>query len=254
MVRIKVNHLLPLLLFLLFFTSCARKYKIEGTSSITSLDGKMLYLKQYQGENVITVDSAEIVHGYFKMNGVADSVKMVTLYMGDEALMPLVLEKGKIKVTISNLQIQAEGTPLNDKLYAFIDKQSSMQIRLSELERKEARMVLDGGDLDKVRSEVKKEAEDLVKEMNAHVKQFIIDNYETVLGPCVFVMMCSSMPYPAMTPEVEELMRTAPMSFKNDPMVQEFLTQAKENMKQLEEQQRLKENVIVAQQQQKDKK
>ena len=48
MIRMSVNRILPLLLLLVFFTSCARKYKVEGSSSVTSLDGKMLFLKTLQ--------------------------------------------------------------------------------------------------------------------------------------------------------------------------------------------------------------
>ena len=40
-----VNKILPFLLLLPFLASCTSKYKIEGTSSVNSLDGKMLYLK-----------------------------------------------------------------------------------------------------------------------------------------------------------------------------------------------------------------
>ena len=39
MIRMSVNRILPLLLLLVFFTSCARKYKVEGSSSVTSIRG-----------------------------------------------------------------------------------------------------------------------------------------------------------------------------------------------------------------------
>ena len=51
------------------------------------------------------------------MKGPVDSVMMVTLYMDDEGIMPLVLEDGKIEVSISNTQLVAKGTLLNDRLY-----------------------------------------------------------------------------------------------------------------------------------------
>ena len=57
--------------------------------------------------------------------------------------MPLVLEDGKIVVSISKTQLIAKGTPLNDKLDEFIDKRNSLEVKIEELERKEARMVLD---------------------------------------------------------------------------------------------------------------
>lgn len=239
MIRMSVNPILPLLLLIVIFTSCSRKYKIEGSSSVTSLDGKMLFLKTLQNGDWVTIDSAEVVHGLFKMNGSADSVVMVTLYMNNEGIMPLVLENGKIEVSISNAQLLAKGTPLNDKLYEFIDKRNTMEVKIEELERKEARMVLDGANLEDVHAQLTQEGETLVKEMNAYVKQFIVDNFENVLGPSVFMMMCSSLPYPVMTTQIEDIMRTAPVVFKNNPLVKDFLSKAKENMQLLQERQRM---------------
>ena len=86
MIRMSVNRILPFLLLLVLFTSCNRKYKIEGSSSVTSLDGKMLFLKTLRDGQWVNVDSAEVIHGHFKMKGRADSVMMVTLYMDHEAL------------------------------------------------------------------------------------------------------------------------------------------------------------------------
>lgn len=246
MIRMSVNRILPLLLLLVFFASCSRKYKIEGSSSVTSLDGKMLFLKTLQDGRWVAVDSAEVVHGLFKMNGPADSVMMVTLYMDREGIMPLVLENGNIVVSISNTQLTAKGTPLNDRLYDFINKRNALEVKIEELERKEARMVLDGANLEEVHAQLAKEGEALVKEMNDYVKQFIVDNFENVLGPNVFMMMCSSLPYPIMTPQVEDIMRTAPQSFKENALVKEFLTKAKENMKLIEEHRRMEQNASSA--------
>ncbi|MCD8092254.1 MAG: DUF4369 domain-containing protein [Bacteroides sp.] len=245
MIRMSVNHILPLLLLLVFFSSCSRKYKIEGSSSITSLDGKMLFLKTLQDGEWVAIDSAEVIHGLFKMNGKADSVMMVTLYMDNEGIMPLVLESGKVVVSITNTQLTAKGTPLNDKLYDFIDKRNGMEVKMEELERKEARMVLDGANLEDVREQLKKEGEALVKETNDYVKQFITDNFENVLGPSVFMMVCSTLPYPIMTPLVEDIMRTAPQSFKEAPLVKDFLTKARENMRLIEEHRRMEQSTSV---------
>ena len=68
------------------------------------------------------LDSAEVVHGLFSMKGKIDSVQMVTLYMDEESIMPIVLESGKITVTISNTDLKAVGTSLNNALYEFISK------------------------------------------------------------------------------------------------------------------------------------
>lgn len=242
MMRMCVSRVWPLFLLSVLFASCSRKYKVEGVSSVISLDGKMLSLRMLQGSEWVTVDSAEVVHGFFKMQGLADSVRMVMLYLDQEGIMPLVLERGKVKVEISNTQLVAKGTPLNDRLYEFIQKRNDMEGQINELERREARLVLDGGNVDEVHEQVAKEGETLVKEMNNYVKQFIIDNFENVLGPNVFLMMCSAFPYPVMTPQIEEIMRVTPQRFKEFPSIREYLSKAKENMQLIEEQQRMNSN------------
>ena len=239
-------------MFLLpFLASCTNKYKIEGTSSVNSLDGKMLYLKSLRDGEWVKLDSAEVAHGLFSMKGKVDSVQMVTLYMDDESIMPIVLENGKIKVNISNSDIKAVGTPLNTALYEFIEKRNRLEESIGELEQKETRMVMDGADLeevheqDEIHSQLAVEGDSLMKEMNQYVKTFISTNYENVLGPNVFIMLCSSLPYPIMTPQIDDIIKDAPYSFKSNKLVREFLSKAKENMKLIEEHKRLEENASV---------
>ena len=237
-----MNKILPFLLLLPFLTSCSNTYKIEGTSSVNSLDGKMLYLKTLCDGEWVKLDSAEVVHGSFTMKGQMDSVQMVTLYMDEESIMPVVLEKGKITITISNTNLKAVGTPLNTALYEFIDKRNKLEESIGELEQKETRMVLEGGSLEEIHAQLMTEGDSLVKSMNEYVKTFISDNYENVLGPSVFMMLCSSLPYPIMTPQIDEILKDAPYSFKSNKLVREFLSKAKENMKLIEEHQRLEQN------------
>ena len=89
----------------LIFTSCASEYRIEGSSSVSRLDGKMLFVKVPQGETMISVDSAEVVHGLFQMEGAVDSTMIASLYMDDQSVMPLVIEKGNIQIQIENTRI-----------------------------------------------------------------------------------------------------------------------------------------------------
>lgn len=241
--RIGANSLWSLLLLAVLLTSCSRKYRVEGNSSLINLDGKVLYLKMLQDGDWVSVDSSEVVHGCFKMKGPVDSVRMVTLYLNNEPLMPLVLENGRVKVDLAPGSFVARGTPLNDLLYDFIERRNDLERALEELERKEARMVLDGANIDDIHADLVNQEQDKLNEMNDYVRQFIVDNYENVLGPSVFMMMCSTMPYPMMTEQVEDIMRTAPVVFKENPLVRDFLDKAKENMKLLEEHKRLQENM-----------
>lgn len=245
MMKKSLNNILLLVLGLVCLTSCTKGYRIEGKSSITSLDGKMLYLKALQEGDWVVVDSAEMVHGWFKMKGAVDTVRMVTLYMNEEGLMPLVLENGKIRVNISNTQLKAEGTPLNDQLYDFIARRNDMERAINDMERKEARMVLDGVRLDDIHDQLQHEVDSMVQAMDAYVKGFITTNYENVLGYSIFMMMCSTLPYPVMTPEIEEILKSAPLAFKQNPLVKDYVAKAKENMKLIEENKRLQENMAL---------
>jgi len=174
-----------------------------------------------------------------------DSVEMISLYMDEQSLMPVVLEKGKIKVTISNTDLKVSGTPLNASLYEFIAKKNSIEESLMELEQKETRMVMEGCDLGDIHKQLAAESDSLLDTMNRYVKAFISDNYENVLGPNVFMMLCSSLPYPVMTPQIDDIVKDAPYSFKSNPMVKEFLTKAKENMKLIEEHQRMQQTAAA---------
>ncbi|WP_455961362.1 DUF4369 domain-containing protein [Bacteroides bouchesdurhonensis] len=240
-----VNKILPILLLLPFIASCTHAYKIEGTSSVNSLDGKKLYLKTVQDGELLKIDSAEVIHGLFSMKGKMDSVQMVTLYMDDESIMPIVLERGKVTVTISNMEIKAEGTPLNTALYEFIRKKNELEVSIEELEQKETRMVMDGADYEEIHRQLVSEGDSLVNEMNKYVKKFISDNYENVLGPNVFIMLCNSLPYPVMTPQIDDIIKDAPYSFKDNKMVKEYLKKARENMKLIEEHQRMEQNSLM---------
>ena len=66
---------------------------------------------------MINVDSAEVVHGLFKMQGEIDSAVIASLYMDEQSILPLVMESGNIQIQIDNGRLTVSGTPLNDVLY-----------------------------------------------------------------------------------------------------------------------------------------
>ena len=66
----------------------------------------MLFIKVPDGNRMVKVDSAEVIHGIFKMEGVLDSSVIASLYMDDINIMPFVIEKGKI--AINNNEAEAD--------------------------------------------------------------------------------------------------------------------------------------------------
>ena len=112
--RMSLTKFIYPVLSLWILTSCASEYQIQGSSSVSRLDGKMLFVKVPQGDGLVKVDSAEVVHGFFRMQGVIDTAMIASLYMDEQSIMPLVMEKGDIEIQIDNARIMVMGTPLNE--------------------------------------------------------------------------------------------------------------------------------------------
>ena len=58
-----MNKIFYAFISLLALTSCANSYDITGTSNVSTLDGRMLYLKVLQDAEFKSVDSCDVVHG-----------------------------------------------------------------------------------------------------------------------------------------------------------------------------------------------
>ena len=163
------------ILCLIVCTACGKNYKIEGVSSDLSVDGKMLFIKVPVGNEWINVDSAEVIHGLFKMKGRIDSTMMAFLYMDDKCIMPFVFETGNIDINIINIEnaiFSVKGTTLNERFNTFLKKQFSLNERANEIERSEARMILNGENPQKAHEEVQKRRTELSKEIdNAMTEQ-----------------------------------------------------------------------------------
>ena len=212
-----------ILLFITTLTSCGKKFKIDGMTSVSSLDGKMLFVKVLSGDQLVSVDSAEVIHGYFQMEGKIDSVVLASLYMDEECIMPLVLEEGNINIQINNIGISIKGTPLNDSFNDFIEAKTAIDDKAYEVEREESRMIMDGVDLNTVQSEIDKQRTEVAQQMDNLVKTFIQNNYENVLGPGVFIMIGNSLPYPFLTPMMEDIVKEAPEVFKNNHLIKNYI-------------------------------
>lgn len=210
----------------LFFTSCAEKYNIIGTSMQSVYDGKMVYLNHLVDGKDASVDSCEIVHGQFNMSGTLDSVMCVTLDMGDFHL-PIVLESGDIKISSAGLSVKVEGTPLNDRLYTFLTSRDSLITRLADLPRRESQMILNGYEHDDILRTLGEEEATLRLAMDKLETNFITQNFDNVLGISWFMELCNDTyqryGYPNTTPQIDEIYSRAPESFRSNPVIKEYM-------------------------------
>ena len=221
-----MNKILYAFLTVMAFASCANSYNIQGTSNVSTLDGRMLYLKIVKNNELKSIDSCEVVHGQFHFNGTLDSVRMANIYMDNESVMPVVIESGDINIKIDNTQQVISGTPLNDKLFKFMKKYDQLQNQNAELVHKHDQAIMDGRDMATVNQQLAAEAASIDQKLDDLVTGFITENFDNVLGPGIFMMMTSSFQYPELTPWIEDIMSKATDNFKNDPYVKEYMEAA----------------------------
>ena len=89
-------------------------------------------------------------------------------------------------------------------------------------------MLLEGEDEETINQQLSVEAARIAQQEDSLVTNFIIDNFDNVLGPGVFMMLTGSYPYPVLTPQIEDIMSKATAKFKNDPYVKEYYQTANE--------------------------
>ncbi len=218
-----------LLSALWMLSGCASAYQITGASSLRGLEGGMLYLVGQNGERLAALDSTSVEHGMFRMEGSVDSVQMVTLYMYGEGIMPIILEGGNIKVRISNQQLTASGTPLNDQLYKFIEERNEMGRKLNSLQYRESQLKLTGGFNQNNLIRLQKEQEKVLGQLSEYTRSFIKKNYKNVLGPSMFMMVNATLPYPMLTDDIQDILLSAPKEFLQNAYVKDFVEKAYQN-------------------------
>lgn len=224
-----MNKILYAFITLLAMTSCANSYNIQGTSNVSTLDGRMLYLKILKNNDFKNIDSCDVVHGQFHFDGNLDSVRMANIFMDDEAVLPLVLETGDINVKLDDAQQIVSGTPLNDKLFKFFKKYQQLQNQQMELVHKHDQAIMNGSDMEMVTRKLNEEAIQLADQEDKLVTSFVTENFDNVLGPGVFFMVTMRNQYPMLSPWIEDIMSKATEHFKNDPYVKDYYQKAQEN-------------------------
>ena len=223
-----MNKIIYAFIAAVVLTSCAESYNIQGSSTVSSLDGSKLYLKAIKNQELKSIDSCDVVHGKFRFAGLLDTLRMASLFMDDESIMPIVVEKGEIEIRIDNASQKVSGTPLNDKLYEFIMFHNQLNNEMTELSHKQSQMLLEGMDEETINQQLSVEAATIAQREDSLVTNFIVDNFDNVLGPGVFMMMTASYPYPVLTPQIEDIMSKATKKFKDDPYVKEYYHAANE--------------------------
>jgi len=224
-----------LLLFssVLLLSACGEQYNIAGNSTVPCLDGRMLYLRVSDGERsqkmeatTICLDSCKVVHGRFRFEGDVDTARMAMLFTQDQCVLPLVIENGDLSIQVDNVAQKVSGSPLNDKLYAFFKKRNRLDNEMWELQQKSIQMMRKGKTPAEINRKVGKRLQQLSERTEQLEIQFVKENYNNVLGPGFFYLLCSQYPTPIITKQIETILTGAPAVFLHDPFVEAYLRQA----------------------------
>ena len=224
-----MNRLLLAIISLMGLASCANTYNIQGSSNVSTLDGRMLYLKILKDNDFKKIDSCDVVHGQFHFTGSFDSVRMASIFMDDESVLPLVLESGDISILFDNTQQTVSGTPLNDELFRFFSRWNQLRGEQLELVHRHDQAIMNGSDMAQVVNELNAESIRLSAQEDSLVTTFVTENFDNVLGPGVFMMVTVGNRYPQLTPWIEDIMSKATDNFKNDAYVKNYYETAREN-------------------------
>ena len=235
-----MNKILYALVILLALTSCTKSYYIHGTSNISSLDGRQLYLKGGSGDSLITLDSCEVVHGNFSFKGTLDSVQVAQIYMDDMNLQfPIVLEEGDIQLKLDNTLLRVSGTPLNEKLNTFWTKFTQLRNQFIEIDHEEGVSIMNGHDEEATNARLIKKALLVYANIDKLFTAFVTNNFENTLSTWGFLTRVSYDMTPNAYPIwmndylyanavsqlpswVEFIMAKAPDVFKNNAAIKDF--------------------------------
>lgn len=225
-----MNKVLYLVLGLLAFASCANTYHITGTTNVSTLDGQKLYLKVLKDTALKNLDSCDVVHGQFQFTGSFDTVRVGSIILDEKSGLPVVLESGDILVKIDNTQESVTGTPLNDRLTKFRQEFTQLTNQCAELVHKHDQAIMNGRNMNTVNARLAAENESLNRRMDKLVTNFVVENFDNVLGPYVFINTCMNRyEAPMLDAWIEDIMSKATDKFKNDPMVKEYYEAAQQN-------------------------
>jgi len=224
----KLSTLLYYSIIAVCLTACSQ-YSIVGSSDLSDIDGRTLYLKTIGIDSLTTVDSCSVVHGKFKFSGSLDSTRIVTLCIDNTPILPVVLEEGEVRVTLNDQKQESTGTPLNDSLTAFNKRYEALLSQFEDLEHTQNQGYMNGENMDSVNVILATRQRQLLMKEDELVTSFISANFDNCLGPYIFQLATSNYRYPVLVPWIEALMTKASQKFKDAPYVKEYMGVAKQN-------------------------
>lgn len=100
----------------------------------------------------------------------------------------------------------------------------------NDLVHKHDQAIMNGSDMSAVNAKLAAEDEVINQRTDKLVTNFVVDNFDNVLGPYVFINTCMSRyDVPMLDAWIEDIMSKATEKFKNNPQVKAYYEAAQQN-------------------------
>ena len=163
----------------LMMVACQNKnaYTISGTFDAAG-EGDSISLQLVEGRKLVDLQKVPVVNGKFEFKGVADSVQIAAITLGD-AFCQFFLEPGDIKVDLKLGQmVYALGTPNNNAYEAFMADMKALEDEYSEIARSAQNPELS----DAQREEIKAQLGGFEQKFYQAIKNSVSDNTNNDFG------------------------------------------------------------------------
>ena len=163
----------------LAMVACQEKnaYTISGSFDAAA-ENDSASLQLVEGRKLVDLQKVPVVNGKFEFKGVADSVQLAAVTIGD-AFCQVFLEPGQINVDLkANQMAFALGTPNNNAYEAFMSDMKALEDEYAEIAKKAQDPALS----DAEKAEIRKQMGEFEEKYYQAIKNSIADNAGTYFG------------------------------------------------------------------------
>lgn len=195
-------------------------YKVTGELP-ASFNGCKIFINQYQGRNIVALDSAVVAEGKFAMSGKMAGTSVCTLSAkdaeGKDHYAPIVIEDTPAMVSFAGNELVVKGGRRNQALDFFTTKiQNLANVPNGEALVKEYR---DSTTTQTRKEEIEKMFNDAQEKFAVEAKKFVNENTDNIVGAYIFANIYNNYE----NEEVDALMAQAGAEFKGDKNVKRIV-------------------------------
>ncbi len=209
---------------ILYLESCSNIYKIKGEIDVYGYEGARLNLISFVNGSFDFLDSCDVYHGKFQMEGEVEDVTFAILCRDKEPILPLYLEKGNIEIKMKPTQHDVSGTEQNNLLYDFLLDKRAIDNLYEERVQRKMTLISEGLFNKDELEKLDKSIEEVCMDMENLMYNFITKNFNQKVSVGVFSMLCNSSEK-EITPLIKRILDNAPSDFLNSPYVERYLQQ-----------------------------